>query len=100
MGGEYVVIAFGSAVKISGMNIMTTSAGDGAKAYQLQYSTNGTTFTPFTPDVAGTGGDNITITFPATSMRAIKIIQTGKVTGTATSWWSIHEITVAGCVDQ
>jgi hypothetical protein len=99
-GGEYVIVAFGSAVKISGISVVTTSVGDGAKAYQLQYSPDGTNFTLFTPTVAGTGGDNLMIPFPATVMKAIKMIQTGMVVAPATSWWSINEITLNGCVDQ
>jgi hypothetical protein len=99
-GGEYIILSFGGAVKISGINLLTTSAGDGAKSYQAQYSTDGTTFVAFAPPIAGTGADNLTISFPATVMTAIKITQTGAVVAPATSWWSINEITLVGCVDQ
>ena len=81
------------------MNV-TSNGGDGAKAYKLEYSTDGTTFVAFNPAVAGTGSDNITITFPATVMKAIRMTQTGAVVAPATNWWSIFEITFAGCVDM
>jgi hypothetical protein len=102
IGGEFVTVTFARAVKISGMNVVTTSAGDGAKGYQLQYSTDGATFTAFAPAIAGTGADNLTIPFPATIMRAIRMIQTGVATLPAAdpAWWSINEITFTGCVAQ
>jgi F5/8 type C domain len=101
-GGEFVTVTFARAVKVSGMNVVTTSAGDGAKGYQLQYSTDGATFMAFAPAIAGTGADNLTIPFPATVMRAIRMIQTGVATTPAAdpAWWSINEITFTGCVAQ
>jgi F5/8 type C domain len=102
VGGEYVVLDFGGSVKISGLTMVgdPTAAGDSAKAYAVQYSTDGTTFMAFTPAVAGTGGTiTITIAFPAaTVVRAVKITQTGKTVAPATSWWSISELTPTNCV--
>jgi len=102
VGGEYVILAFGSTIKLSGVTLIANPAADGAKAYKAEYSTDGTTFVAFAPAVAGTGGlASLPINFPAaTLMRAIKITQTGMTVAPATSWWSINEITLNGCVDQ
>jgi hypothetical protein len=99
-GGEYVIVSFAGKVKLSGMNVMTTTGGDGAKAYRLEYSTDGTTFTVFTPAIAAVGGDNLMIPFPATTLKAIKMVQTGMAVAPAINWWSIHEITFTGCTPQ
>jgi hypothetical protein len=81
---------------------MTSTATDYIRAYRAEFSaTDGTTFTPFAPVVMGTGSANLTITFPAaTTMKAIKIYQTGMVVAPSTSWWAINEITLVGCVQQ
>ena len=82
--------------------MLADPATDAATAYKAEYSTDGTTFVAFAPPVAGTGGvASIPITFPsATIMTAVKITQTGVVVAPATSWWSISELTLTGCVDQ
>jgi hypothetical protein len=100
-GDENFVITFGGRVRLTGITIMTTDATDYMRAYRVEYSaTDGTTFTAFNPAVMGTGQTNLTITFPATTMKAIKVYQTGMVAAPATSWWSIHEITLTGCTPQ
>jgi hypothetical protein len=79
----------------------TATAADAAKAYKAEYSTDGTNFVAFNPAVMGTGGVSpLAVTFPVTTMKAIKITQTGATVAPATSWWSIAEITLTGCVDQ
>src|SRR5450432_2847436 len=102
VGGEYVVLAFGSTIKLSGVTLIANPAADGAKAYKAEYSTDGTTFVAFAPAVAGTGGlASLPINFPAaTLMKALKITQTGATVAGMTSWWSINEITLNGCLDQ
>jgi hypothetical protein len=101
-GGEYVTLAFGNSIKLSGVILIANPPGDGAKAYKAEYSTDGTTFVAFAPVVAGTGGlASLPIRFPAaTIMKALKITQTGAVVPPAISWWSINEITLNGCVNQ
>lgn len=93
---ETVTLSFARTVTISGLRLRTTN-GDGIAAYRLEYSTNGTTFMVFTPSITGTGSDDLTIAFPATAMRAIRIIQTSSK---PMGWWSIHELTVLGCVNS
>ena len=102
VGGEFVTLAFGSTIKLSGVTLIANPAADGAKAYKAEYSTDGTTFVAFAPAVAGTGGlASLPINFPAaTLMKALKITQTGATVAPATSWWSINEITLNGCIDQ
>jgi len=86
---EMVTVDFGDTVTISGLRLVTDN-GDGAVAYRVEYSTNGTLWRRFVPDVAGLGGDILPITLP------IRVIQTGS---SATNWWSIHELTVTNCVN-
>jgi hypothetical protein len=100
-GDENFVLSFGSRVRITGINVVTTDMTDYARAYRLEYAAaDETTFVAFNPIVAGTGAVNLAITFPATTMMALKFFQTGMVAAPSTSWWGIHEITVTGCVPQ
>jgi hypothetical protein len=101
-GGEYAIVDLGGLAKISGITILANPATDAAKAYKVEYSTNGVDFGAFIPAVAGVGGVSpLVIDFPgATILRAFKITQTGMTPFPATSWWSINEITLTGCVDQ
>lgn len=85
---------------IDGITITTTSANDFPGAYQVQFTTDGTTFeTPVDGDagtLGGVGSPNIVITLPdTTTVRGFRILQTG----TSTYWWSIHNITVQGCLE-
>jgi hypothetical protein len=101
-GGEYVTLNFQSSIKVNGISIVANPATDAAKAYKVEYSTDTMNYVAFNPAVAGTGGVSPqNIAFPTGSvLRAIKITQTGAVVAPATSWWSINEITLTGCVDQ
>jgi hypothetical protein len=92
---EMVTVDFGATVTISGIRLVSDN-GDGAVAYRVEYSTNGTLWRRFVPDVAGPGGDILPITFPTTDMRAVRVLQTGT---SATNWWSIHELTLTNCVN-
>lgn len=94
MGRENIVLTFTTLVTISGITLMTVLPNDGPAAYLVEHSMNGTTFTGFTPAIEGTGSDNLTIPFPAQSMRAIRVTQTGTKNP---SWWSIHDITISNC---
>jgi hypothetical protein len=101
-GDENFVLSFAGRVRISGITLNAQgSANDAMRAYRVEYSaTDGTTFVPFNPVVQGTGNANLTINFPATTMKAIKVYQTGMQPAGVTSWWSIHEITLVGCQQQ
>lgn len=96
-GQEMVVLTFAKTVTVSGLNLMTTAAGDGPAAYRVEYATTGTNFVGFIPAVTGAGSDNLQISFPATAMKAIRVTQTGSKPGGP--WWSIHELTVVGCLN-
>jgi len=101
-GGEYVTLNFQSVIKLTGISMTANPVGDAAKAYKVEYSNDTVNYVAFNPAVMGTGGVSpLNITFPANTMlRAIKITQTGAVVAPATSWWSITDITLTGCVDQ
>ena len=65
------------------------SAGDYARGYNVEVSTNGTTFTSV---AAGTGTSSPeTVTFTAQTAQYIRVVLTAAST---TSWWSIAEFTV------
>ena len=65
------------------------SAGDYARGYNVEVSTNGTTFTSV---AAGTGtASPETVTFATQTAQYIRVVLTAGVT---TNWWSIAEFTV------
>jgi hypothetical protein len=91
-------------VDVDGVTLTTTSANDYPRGWRAEYSTDGTTF----QNVPGADGGALTgagaagvptvIAFPnAVTLLAVRIVQTG-ASAPATSWWSIHELTVQGCV--
>jgi hypothetical protein len=97
-GPENVVLSFPRLVSITGARLFTNRAGDGPAAYLVEYSTDGAAFGPFTPPVAGPGSDDLTIALPsATSMRALRITQTG---AKDVNWWSINELDVSDCLTR
>ncbi len=89
-------MTFPHTVTLTGIHLFTSSVGDGPAAYRVEYATTGTNFAAFNPAVAGTGADDLMITFPAKMMKAFRITQTGTKTP---SWWSIHELTLIGCAN-
>jgi hypothetical protein len=94
-GPEIVILSFPQNVTLTGLNLFTKS-GDGPMAYLVEWSLDAANFSYFMPSAAGPGSDNLTVTFPgATKLRAMRITQTGVK---KTNWWSIHELTVKGCV--
>ncbi|HSZ83936.1 MAG TPA: discoidin domain-containing protein, partial [Polyangia bacterium] len=94
-GPEVVILSFPQNVTLTGLNLFTKS-GDGPFSYLVESSLDGANFSYFMPSAAGLGSDNLTVTFPsATKLRAMRITQTGVK---KTNWWSIHELTVKGCV--
>jgi F5/8 type C domain len=94
-GPEVAILSFTQNVTLTGLNLFT-KGGDGPVAYLVESSLDGANFSFFMPSAAGPGSDNLTVTFPAaTKLRALRITQTGVK---KTNWWSIHELTVKGCV--
>jgi hypothetical protein len=95
-GPETVVLQLPRAASLTGLTLLTTS-GDGPATYLVEYSLDGATFQGFQPPVFGAGSETTAIAFPATSMLAVRVTQTGVKT---TNWWSINELNVVGCVPQ
>lgn len=95
-GPETVVLQLPRAASLTGLTLLTTN-GDGPATYLVEYSLDGTTFEGFQPPVFGAGNETTAIAFPATTMLAVRVTQTGIKT---TNWWSINELNVVGCVPQ
>jgi beta-glucosidase len=85
--GQTVTVDMGAAHSL--VQITMDSAGsvnDYAHGYQVSLSTDGVTFGA--PVATGTGtAALVTVTFPATNARYIRVTQTGA----SSSWWSIAE---------
>jgi hypothetical protein len=93
-GPEVAILTFPKPVTLTGINLVSKN-GDGPISYLVEWSTDGANFSFFNPSAAGAGSDNLTVTFPAaTKALALRITQTGVK---KTNWWSVHELTVAGC---
>jgi hypothetical protein len=92
-GAETLTITFPSPISFTGVTIVS-QVGDGAAAYRLESSDDGETFRAFAPPVEGNGSDNIVVTFAARTMKALRIVQSGTK---SVPWWSVHEVSVAGC---
>ena len=92
-GPEVVILNFAKPVTLTGINLLSKN-GDGPIGYVVEHSLDGANFLYFGSGAAGVGSDNLTVTFPATRMLALRITQTGVK---PSNWWSIHELTVLGC---
>lgn len=95
-GPETVVLQLPRTASLTGLTLLTTS-GDGPSTYLVEYSLDGATFEGFQPPVFGAGSETTAIAFPATTLLAVRVSQTGVKT---TNWWSINELNVVGCVPQ
>jgi hypothetical protein len=95
-GPESVVLRLPRRASLEGLTLLTTS-GDGPATYLAEYSADGTTFQGFQPAVAGLGSETTAISFPPTTMLALRVTQTGVK---PSNWWSINELGVVGCVPQ
>jgi hypothetical protein len=95
-GPENVVLQFPRLTSLTGLTLLTTS-GDGPATYLVEYALDGTTFQGFEPPVFGAGSETTAISFPATTMLAVRVTQTGVKT---TNWWSINELNVVGCAPR
>ncbi|HEY2674281.1 MAG TPA: discoidin domain-containing protein, partial [Rugosimonospora sp.] len=85
--GQTITIDMGTSHTIDQITMdSAASTGDYAHGYQVSLSTDGTTWG--SPVATGTGtAALLTVPFPATNARYIRVTQTG----TSTSWWSIAE---------
>jgi hypothetical protein len=70
-----------------------TNTNDYARGYQVQVSTDNSTWTTVASGTASSSP--ITVTFAPQYARYLKIVQTG----TSTAWWSISELNVYGEVE-
>jgi hypothetical protein len=101
---EYFQIKFVSTVSLDGLVLNSVaSPNDYPRAYTVEYSTDGTNFDPILADdggvLGGVGAATTTIVFPQTlNLLAVRVNQVGSVVPPATSWWSIHEVTLTGCL--
>jgi hypothetical protein len=95
-GPENVVLQLPRLTSLTGLTLLTTS-GDGPATYLAEYSLDGTNFQGFQPPAFGAGSETTAISFPATTMLAVRITQTGVKT---TNWWSINELDVVGCAPR
>jgi hypothetical protein len=95
-GPENVVLALPRLASLTGLTLLTTS-GDGPATYVVEYSLDGTTFQGFEPAVFGAGSETTAISFPPTTMLAVRATQTGVKT---TNWWSINELNLVGCAPR
>jgi hypothetical protein len=95
-GPENVVLQLPRLASLTGLTLLTTS-GDGPATYLVEYSIDGVRFQGFQPADFGAGSETTAIAFPATTMLAVRVTQTGVK---PTNWWSINELDVVGCVPQ
>jgi F5/8 type C domain len=88
--GMYFQLNMGSAQTFNQIEMNSGgSAGDYARGYNVEVSTNGTTFTSV---ATGTGTSSPeTVTFASQTAQYIRVVLTAGVT---TNWWSIAEFTV------
>jgi hypothetical protein len=88
--GMYFQVNMGSAQTFNQIEMNSGgSAGDYARGYNVEISTNGTAFTSV---ATGTGtASPETVTFATQTARYIRVVLTAGVT---TNWWSIAEFTV------
>src|SRR5580693_7682965 len=88
--GQYWQLNMGSAQTFNQIEMNSGgSAGDYARGYNVEVSTNGTTFTSV---ATGTGTSSPeTVTFATQTAQYIRVVLTAGVT---TNWWSIAEFTV------
>jgi hypothetical protein len=110
-GDEEFVVTFPATVTLAGITLTSVTFGDngddGPAMYAVEYSVDGATFAPFDPPLVGSGSEalpipntgglggsnELSIPFPPTTMKAVKV----KQTGTKGLWWSIRELSVRAC---
>lgn len=94
-GGQYYQVDMGRQQTFNRVSIDAgASAGDYPRGYEIQVSRDGANWTTA---ASGTGTEAaILAEFPVQYARYLKVIQTG----TAASWWSIHELNVYGELEK
>ena len=92
MGGETFLIDMGVTQSVGRVVIDdTTNPQDFPAAYDLELSTNNTTFTSVK---TGTGATITDIVFTPAMARYVRVRQTGTTPAPAGSWWSIDELRI------
>jgi len=92
MGNETFLIDMGVSQPVSRVVIDdTTNPQDFPAAYDLEVSTNNTTFTSVK---TGTGATMTDIRFATAMARYVRVRQTGTTPAPAGSWWSIDELRI------
>ena len=88
--GQYFQVNLGSAQTFNQIEMNSGgSTGDYARGYNVEVSTNGTSFTSV---ATGTGTSSPeTVTFTSQTAQYIRVVLTA---GVSTNWWSIAEFTV------
>jgi hypothetical protein len=97
VGTEYFQVDLGSMVNVSGITTYTKDATDGAAAYKVELSTDGTNWTTVATCALSASANNQVINFASKPARYIKFDQTGTIydpAAGATHWWSIWEFGV------
>ena len=90
--GFTYVVNMSSAVMISGIKMDTTAATDSPPQFEVEVSTDGTTWKPA---ACGTGGAiSVDVSFPAVSAQYVRVTQFGPGTG----WWSMTDFNVYGAL--
>ena len=84
------------AASLTGLTLLATS-GDGPATYLVEYAVDGSDVPGLRAAVFGAGSETTAISFPATTMLAVRVTQTGVKT---TNWWSINELDLVGCVPR
>jgi hypothetical protein len=106
IGDEYFILDLGQAVTMNSISMTSDVSGtisDSVRAWELQFSTDGMTWTAgpgaYPPGPEGTNGSSnavaavvVRMPFPTTSARYIRINQLGA----SGQWWAITDITVHG----
>jgi F5/8 type C domain-containing protein len=88
--GMYFQVNLGSSQAFNQIEMNSVnSAGDYARGYNVEVSTNGSTFTSVATGT-GTASPEV-VTFPDQTAQYIRVVLTA---GGTTSWWSIDEFTV------
>ncbi|MEN0128906.1 MAG: glycoside hydrolase family 3 C-terminal domain-containing protein [Brevundimonas sp.] len=88
VNGQAVTVDLGATRTFTGVTMDSAgSANDYARGYQVFVSADGATWGQPVATGAGTSA-KVVATFPSTSARWVKIVQTGS----ASSWWSIAEL--------
>lgn len=90
--GQYFIVDMKAAKNFTKIVMDSTGSNDDyARGYEVYVSNDGTNWGGAVANGIGNGAV-ITVNFAAQNARYIKVVQTG----TATSWWSVHEFNVYG----